>query len=235
MKRTAASGDGRTGLRSAIPRGRHSGSAKKPLVRVPELFDPCRALLRAIRSCFCAPTRPDPITPPRPYLPSSDILSSSVVPYARTTRLRFDRANGLAFTNTFQFYPWMLDKQFEDMILINPAQVHANLLDEFKGQSFPEQSQASVMWNDIDVPLARELLNRWIDRFSGNPVAWKKRPSSVPSIWPMRPGAFRRSPHQSSMIPDARLLYGSARMKSSLIRAVRANPTLAPSPGFWKA
>ena len=46
------------------------------------------------------------------------------MPYARTTRLRFDRANGLAFTNTFQFCPWMLDKQFEDVILINLAQVH---------------------------------------------------------------------------------------------------------------
>jgi hypothetical protein len=44
-------------------------------------------------------------------------------------------------------------------------------IEEFKGQSFPEQSQASIMWNDIDVPLARELLNRWIVRFSGNPVA----------------------------------------------------------------
>ena len=66
-----------------------------------------------------------------------DILSLSVVPYARTTRLRFDRANGLAFTNTFQFYPWMLDKQFEDMILINPAQIHAHLLEEFKGQVLP--------------------------------------------------------------------------------------------------
>jgi hypothetical protein len=97
------------------------------------------------------------------------------VPYARTRRLRFDRASGFAFTNTFQFYPWMLDKQFEDMILINPAQIHAHLLEEFKGQSFPEQSQASIMWNDIDVPLARELLNRWIERFSGNPVAWKDK------------------------------------------------------------
>jgi len=104
-----------------------------------------------------------------------DILSLSVVPYARTTRLRFDRADGLAFTNTFQFYPWMLDKQFDEMILINPAQVHAHLLEEFKGQSFPEQSQASIMWNDIDVPLARELLNRWIVRFSGNPVAWNDK------------------------------------------------------------
>jgi hypothetical protein len=104
-----------------------------------------------------------------------DVLSLSVVPYARTTRLRFNRASGLAFTNTFQFYPWMLDKQFEDMILINPAQMHLHVLEEFKGQAFPEQSQASIMWNDIDIPLARELLNRWIVRFSGKPVAWKDK------------------------------------------------------------
>ncbi len=118
--------------------------------------------------------------PPSYYTPEAvsafrDILSLSVVPYARTTRLRFDRASGLAFTNTFQFYPWMLDRQFEDMILINPAQVHAHLLEEFKGQSFAEQSQASIMWNNIDVPLARKLLNRWIERFSGKPVAWKDK------------------------------------------------------------
>jgi hypothetical protein len=104
-----------------------------------------------------------------------DILSLSVVPYARTTRLRFDRATELAFTNTFQFYPWMLDKQFEEMILINPAQIHAHVLEEFKGQFFPEQSQASIVWNHIDVPLARELLNRWIERFSGNLLAWKDK------------------------------------------------------------
>jgi hypothetical protein len=104
-----------------------------------------------------------------------DILSLSVVPYARATRLRFNRASELVFTNTFQFYPWMLDKRFEEMILINPAQLHAHLLEEFKGQSFPEQSQASIMWNDIDVPLARELLNRWSARFSGNSVTWKDK------------------------------------------------------------
>jgi hypothetical protein len=104
-----------------------------------------------------------------------DILSLSVVPYARTTRLRFDRPSGLIFTNTFQFYPWMLDKQFEDVLLINPAQMHVHLLEEFSGQTFPEQSQASIMESDIDVPLAKELLNRWIVRFSGNVVEWKDK------------------------------------------------------------
>jgi hypothetical protein len=50
-----------------------------------------------------------------------DIISLSVVPYARSSRLRFDKASNLAYTNTFQFYPWMLDKQYEDMILVNLA------------------------------------------------------------------------------------------------------------------
>jgi hypothetical protein len=47
-----------------------------------------------------------------------DIVSLSVVPYARASRLRFDQASQLAFTNTFQFYPWMLDKDYKDMILL---------------------------------------------------------------------------------------------------------------------
>jgi hypothetical protein len=104
-----------------------------------------------------------------------DIISLSVAPYARTTRLRYDRADALAFTNSFQFYPWMLDKKFEDMLLVNPAQMHAHLLQEFKGQSFPEQSPVSVTASDIDIPLAEELMKHWIVRFSGNVVEWKDK------------------------------------------------------------
>jgi hypothetical protein len=104
-----------------------------------------------------------------------DIISLSVVPYARTSRLRFDRASGLAFTNTFQFYPWMLDKQFDDVLLLNPAQMHIHVLKEFNGQAFPEQSQTTVMERDIDMPLATELLNRWIVRFSNDAVEWEHK------------------------------------------------------------
>jgi hypothetical protein len=104
-----------------------------------------------------------------------DVISLSVVPYARTRRLRFNRASGLVFTNTFQFYPWMLDKQYEEMLLINPLQMHLHMLEEFEGQSFPEQPQASIMTNDIDVPLAKELMSRWIVRFSTGTVEWKDK------------------------------------------------------------
>ena len=86
-----------------------------------------------------------------------DIISLSVVPYARAVRLRFDRAHALAFTNIFQFYPWMLDKQYMEMLSVNPAQMSIHLLEEFNGQSFPEQSPTSIMERDIDFPLAESF------------------------------------------------------------------------------
>lgn len=104
-----------------------------------------------------------------------DIISLSVVPYARALRLCFDRSRGLVFTTAFQFYPWMLDKNFEEVVLTNPAQLHVHLLQAFNGQSFPEQSQVTIMERDIDLPLARELLNRWIVRFSEDAVEWKDK------------------------------------------------------------
>jgi hypothetical protein len=104
-----------------------------------------------------------------------DILSLSVVPYARALRLHFNRASNLVFTNIFQFYPWMLDKNFEKMLLVNPALTHVHLLEEFRGQTFPEQSQASIMEGDIDWPLARELINRWIVRFSEKDAEWEDK------------------------------------------------------------
>ncbi|MGB8278916.1 MAG: hypothetical protein WCF20_13420 [Methylovirgula sp.] len=104
-----------------------------------------------------------------------DIICLSVVPYGRAKRLRFDRANGLVYSNTFQFYPWMLDKRFEEMLLVNPVQMHVHFLEEFEGQTFPEQPQASVMAGDIDVPLAKKLMNRWAVRFSEDAVEWKDK------------------------------------------------------------
>jgi hypothetical protein len=104
-----------------------------------------------------------------------DILALSVVPYARATRLRFDRANSLVFTTAFQFYPWMLDKNFEEMLLVNPGQMHIHLLEEFHGQAFPEQSQSTIFERQLDLPLAKELLNRWVTRFSDEAANWKDK------------------------------------------------------------
>ena len=102
-----------------------------------------------------------------------DIISLSVVPYARAMLLRSDRARGLEFTNMFQFYPWMLDKA-ETMQQANPAQRSSHLVEEFQGQSFPEQSQILITEQHIDVPLTEKLLSRWIVRFSIEDAADRK-------------------------------------------------------------
>jgi hypothetical protein len=56
----------------------------------------------------------------------------------------------------------MLDKQYMEMLSVNPAQMSIHLLEEFNGQSFPEQSPTSIMERDIDFPLAEKLLSRWV-------------------------------------------------------------------------
>jgi hypothetical protein len=104
-----------------------------------------------------------------------DLASLSVIPLARAQRLRFDRGEPFVYSTAFQFYPWMLDNRYEYLIMTNPASLSVHLLSEFKGQSFPEQSQASLMEGGIDIPLAKALLERWATRFPQASTAWSDR------------------------------------------------------------
>jgi hypothetical protein len=104
-----------------------------------------------------------------------DILSMSVVPYARSRRLNYDQRTELAFSSMFQFYPWMIDAKYECVILTNPALLHVHMIEEFHGQAFPEQSQGAVFETDIDLPLATELLKRWVVRFSAQQTDWRHK------------------------------------------------------------
>lgn len=104
-----------------------------------------------------------------------DLVSLSVVPGARAKRLRFDRGEPLVYSTAFQFYPWMIDKNYEDLIMTNPSSLSTHLLSEFQGQSFPEQAQVSLMARDIDMPLAKVLLDRWVTRFAQASQEWSNR------------------------------------------------------------
>jgi hypothetical protein len=67
----------------------------------------------------------------------------------------------------------MIDKNFEDMICINPAMTAVHLVSEFQGQSFPEQGVSSLMERDLDMPLLKALLDRWVIRFADGQPDWK--------------------------------------------------------------
>jgi hypothetical protein len=104
-----------------------------------------------------------------------DILSMSVVTYARAQRLYYDRPNGLVYSTAFQFYPWMLDKNYDGMIMVNPAELGVHLLEEFSAQAFPEQRQQTVMERHIDLVLAKAMLERWVHRFADGGGEWRDK------------------------------------------------------------
>jgi hypothetical protein len=104
-----------------------------------------------------------------------DVFALSVVPYARASRIRFRRSEHLAFTNIFQFHPWMLTANYQAIAAHTPGYRDVNLLSGFEGQSFPEQPQTTIMGRDIDLPLARRLLERWSARFSTEEAPWRDR------------------------------------------------------------
>jgi hypothetical protein len=104
-----------------------------------------------------------------------DLTSLSTIPLARAQRLRSDRGEPFAYSTAFQFYPWMLDKQYDNVIMTNPASLSTHLLSKFNGQSFPEQSQTSLSERNIDMPLAKALLEKWVTRFPQASTAWSDR------------------------------------------------------------
>ena len=112
-----------------------------------------------------------------------DLASLSAVPLARARRLLYDRGEAFAYSTAFQFYPWMLDRHYQYLIMANPASMNIHLLSQFNGQSFPEQSQASLSEGDIDFPLAEALLRRWVTRFPQDSTAGTTKPCSVRSTW----------------------------------------------------
>ena len=102
-----------------------------------------------------------------------DLCALSVVPYARADRLIYERASPLAHSNIFAFYPWMVDKKFESMLCVNPAMLATHLVEEFKGQSFPEHGHTSLMERALDEPLIKCLLDCWITRFADTEPDWQ--------------------------------------------------------------
>jgi hypothetical protein len=104
-----------------------------------------------------------------------DLVSLSAIPLARARSLHSDSGEPLVYSTAFQFYPWMLDSGYQNLIMTNSASLSVHLLSEFEGQSFPEQSQTSLMERDIDIPLAKALLERWVTRFPRASTAWGDR------------------------------------------------------------
>ena len=104
-----------------------------------------------------------------------DALAMSVIPYQRA--LLIQRPNGpyIVWTDYFNFYPWMLDKNNEYLIGNSPAMLGLDEAREFHGQCSPELFPQSLRPHELDNPLLAALLERWEKYFAQRAETWENR------------------------------------------------------------
>jgi hypothetical protein len=103
-----------------------------------------------------------------------DLLVASMVPYAQSRNIIYDNArNRVAYSSYFWVYPWMIDRNYEHIIASTPAMLALHEAAKFKGQSSPELSPVTVRRADFDKPLLRELMRRWMARYTVDNPVWE--------------------------------------------------------------
>ncbi|MCH8852552.1 MAG: hypothetical protein IID41_07830 [Planctomycetes bacterium] len=131
-----------------------------------------------------------------------DVLSMSIVPRSGARTIQYGGSRGVNFSKAFDFYPWVIDKNYKYLIAVTPAMVALHDVKKFGGQVAPEISDMKMLATDLDQPLFDELVKRWRRSYGSRKPAWEDV-------------ALMRSlnmAHQASQLPapvDATLLdYG---------------------------
>lgn len=101
-----------------------------------------------------------------------DLIALAVVTHNRSLELRHPRGHRVLFGEAFAIYPWMLDRQYKDVIGCTPAMRGEHELSRFKGQSSPALFRTSLGESDIDQPLLSALMVRWRQRYEAAEPAW---------------------------------------------------------------
>ncbi|MEQ9153467.1 MAG: hypothetical protein RLO06_18460 [Parvibaculum sp.] len=90
-----------------------------------------------------------------------DAVAMSVIPLSRARGTGRRTTYGVAYSDQFDFYPWMLTRDYHDLVAMTPAMLAIHEVRLFRGQSTPGLAPASLRDSDVDVPLLEELLRRW--------------------------------------------------------------------------
>lgn len=96
-------------------------------------------------------------------------IAIATIAHSRARSLTYRRRSGVLFGNTFAFYPWMTDRDDEDLLAITPALRALHEVKKFRGQSSPELARKRLDPTEIDQPLLSELMNRWRRCFADSP------------------------------------------------------------------
>jgi hypothetical protein len=101
-----------------------------------------------------------------------DLIALSVILYNRALELKYPHGHRIVWGDTFSFYPWMIDKNFEHMVAWTPAIGGLQDVTKFRGQSSPVIFAMNLRQASIDAPLLQELLQRWRGRYMDRRPSW---------------------------------------------------------------
>ncbi|QDP22643.1 hypothetical protein [Bradyrhizobium cosmicum] len=101
-----------------------------------------------------------------------DTIALSITPYAWARNIRFQRPENVRFSDWFNIYPWMIDKNYEHVVMQNSGGLNLHDTKLLKAQTTPGISPEVIRSNEIDDPLLRALLARWEIRFTAEKPEW---------------------------------------------------------------
>ena len=102
-----------------------------------------------------------------------DILSASVVLRARARHMQQGPRPGIRYSSAFDFYPWMVSKDYDGVTSLTPELGGYHVIDDFRGQTFPGIPHYVLSFGLIDKPLYCALLERWVGAYTGESPRWE--------------------------------------------------------------
>lgn len=102
-----------------------------------------------------------------------DAIALSVLPYAWAEFLRYGHAPEVRYSDSFSIYPWMLDKNYEYVVMRSIGEWGLDEAHELRPQSLPGVTPRRLVRRNIDRPMLAALLQRWPIRYSTTTPTWE--------------------------------------------------------------
>jgi hypothetical protein len=97
-----------------------------------------------------------------------DAVAMSVIPRGWAYALRWEDNMGIMYSDYFAVHPWMVDKNYDDLVMRTMAVLAVHQVKEFKGQSSPGLTPRPLDVQMVDKPLLQALLSRWEQCFGAD-------------------------------------------------------------------
>jgi hypothetical protein len=102
-----------------------------------------------------------------------DIVSVTTVARGRSLQQVYRSPNSISWANTFDFHPWMIDKNYEYLVANTPALLALHEVNKFNGQCSPELSRHDLNESELDRPVLDDLIQRWHAHYPLAGTDWK--------------------------------------------------------------